>query len=159
MPAGKDVKLPTELKTYAVHILGCPAWSIYLSLIWPPTGIVMLFTGVTNISISPDGTLRLLAPLRTVMSFNFYEDIATIALIDGAAARGGCCGSCYSHVIEFTFTDAGFRRIAQSSCCGCCVDEKLVRAKFEMRPMGFGGAGTLQLASDLGLADAEVPAA
>ena len=43
--AGKDVKLPTELKTYA---LGCPEWIIYLSLLWPPVGFVLLFTVPTE---------------------------------------------------------------------------------------------------------------
>ena len=69
--AGKDVKLPTELKTYA---LGCPEWIVYLSLLFPPVGIAMLFTVPTKISISPDGTMRFLAVCRTTMSLRLSEE-------------------------------------------------------------------------------------
>jgi hypothetical protein len=151
---GKDVSLPVELTTYKLGHLGCPAWSVYLSLLWPPTGIALLFTVPTKVDINPDGTMVFRAVCRTVMSFNLSEDIATIELVYGRDARGGCCGSCYSHAIQLTFTDAGIRRLIMetNTCKGCCrVSEETVRRKLEARPMCLGGVDTMRLANDLGL--------
>ena len=102
---GKDLKLPTELKTYA---LGCPEWIVYLSLLWPPVGIALLFTVPTKITISPDGTMRFLAVCRTTMSLSLSEDVASLELIEGAP---GCsCYMCHKDAIEIYFTDAFLKR-------------------------------------------------
>ena len=131
--AGRDVKLPTELKTYA---LGCPEWIIYLSLLWPPVGIVLLFTVPTKITISPDGTMRFLAVCRTTMSLSLSEDVASLELIEGAP---GCsCYMCHKHGIEIYFTDAFLKRRA-----GSRADE------MKTRPHHMGGTGAQELASDL----------
>ena len=137
--AGKDVKLPTELKTYA---LGCPEWIIYLSLLlWPPVGIALLFTVPTKITISPDGTMRFLAVCRTTMSLSLSEDVASLELIEGAP---GCCNACHKHAIEIYFTDA-FLKIRAGS-----------RAEeMKTRPHYVGGQGAQELASDLCLSGGE----
>ena len=131
--AGKDVKLPTELKTYA---LGFPEWAIYLSLLFPPVGIALLFTVVTKITISPDGTMRFLAVCRTTMCLSLSEDVASLELIEGAP---GCsCYLCHKHAIEIYFTDAFLKRRA-----GSRADE------MKTRPHHIGGQGAQELASDL----------
>ena len=138
--AGKDVKLPTELKTYA---LGCPEWIIYLSLLlWPPVGIALLFTVPTKITISPDGTMRFLAVCRTTMSLSLSEDVASLELIEGAP---GCsCYVCHKDAIEIYFTDA-FLKIRAGS-----------RAEeMKTRPHYVGGQGAQELASDLCLSGGE----
>ena len=134
--AGKDVKLPTELKTYA---LGFPEWIIYLSLLWPPVGIVMLFTVPTKITISPDGSMRFQAVCRTTMSLSLSEDVASLKLIEGAP---GC--SCGTHAIEIYFTDAFLKRWAGSRA-----------EEMKTRPHPVGGLDAEELASDLGLAGVE----
>ena len=134
--AGKDVKLPTELKTYA---LGFPEWIIYLSLLWPPVGIVMLFTVPTKITISPDGSMRFQAVCRTTMSLSLSEDVASLKLIEGAP---GC--SCGKHAIEIYFTDAFLKRWAGSRA-----------EEMKTRPHPVGGLDAEELASDLGLAGVE----
>ena len=137
--AGKDVKLPTELKTYA---LGCPEWIIYLSLLWPPVGIVLLFTVPTKITISPDGTMRFLAVCRTTMSLSLSEDVASLELIEGAP---GCsCHVSHKHAIEIYFTYAFLKRRA-----GSRADE------MKTRPHYVGGHGAQELASDLCLSGGE----
>ena len=135
--AGKDVKLPTELKTYA---LGCPEWIIYLSLLWPPVGIVLLFTVPTKIKISPDGTMRLLAVCRTTMTITLSEDVASMALVES----GGCASSCHKYAIELYFTDAFLKRWAGSRA-----------EEMKTRPHPVGGLDAEELASDLGLAGRE----
>ena len=139
--AGKDVKLPTELKTYA---LGFPEWIIYLSLLlWPPVGIALLFTVPTKITISPDGTMRFLAVCRTTMSLSLSEDVASLELIEGAP---GC--SCYaSHkgAIEIYWTDAFLKRRAGSRA-----------EEMKTRPHYVGGQGAQELASDLCLSGGEI---
>ena len=132
--AGKDVKLPTELKTYA---LGCPEWIIYLSLLlWPPVGIALLFTVPTKITISPDGTMRFLAVCRTTMSLSLSEDVASLELIEGAP---GCsCYVCHKHAIEIYFTDAFLKRRAGSRA-----------EEMKTRPHYVGGQGAQEFASDL----------
>ena len=131
--AGKDVKLPTELKTYA---LGCPEWIVYLSLLFPPVGIAMLFTVPTKISISPDGTMRFLAVCRTTMSLSLSEDVASLKLIEGAP---GCsCHVCHNHAIEIYFTDVCLKRRAGSRA-----------EEMKTRPHYMGGQGAQELASDL----------
>ena len=130
--AGKDVKLPTELKTYA---LGCPEWIIYLSLLWPPVGIALLFTVPTKITISPDGTMRFLACCRTARSLRLSEDVASLELVEGAP---GCCNVCHKHAIEIYFTEAFLKRWA-----GSRADE------MKTRPHHIGGKGAQELASDL----------
>ena len=136
--AGKDVKLPTELKTYA---LGCPEWIIYLSLLWPPVGIVLLFTVPTKITISPDGTMRFLAVCRTTMSLSLSEDVASLELIEGAP---GCSCVCHKHAIEIYFTDAFLKRRAGSRA-----------EEMKTRPHYVGGQGAEDLANDVGLAGGE----
>ena len=137
--AGKDVKLPTELKTYA---LGFPVWAVYLSLLLPPVGIVILFTVVTKITISPDGTMRFLAFCRTTMSLSLSEDVASLELIEGAP---GCsCYMCHKDAIEIYFTDAFLKRRA-----GSRADE------MKTRPHHMGGQGAQELASDLCLSGGE----
>ena len=138
--AGKDVKLPTELKTYA---LGFPEWAIYLSLLFPPVGIVILFTVVTKITISPDGTMRFLAFCRTTMSLSLSEDVASLELIEGAP---GCsCNVCHKHAIEIYFNEAFLKRWA-----GSRADE------MKTRPQTHGGGqGAQELASDLCLSNGE----
>ena len=132
--AGKDVKLPTELKTYA---LGCPEWIIYLSLLWPPVGIALLFTVPTKITISPDGTMRFLAVCRTTMSLSLSEDVASLELIESAPGCSSCC-VCHNGAIEIYFTDALLKRRA-----GSRADE------MKTRPHYVGGQGAQELASDL----------
>ena len=87
------------------------------------------------------------------------EDVANIELIDGIMARGGCCGQCYTHAIEFGFTEEGIRKItarAKASPCGCLApDETQIRKKHEAMPIALGGPGILALANDLGLSKAE----
>ncbi len=130
--AGKDLKLPTELRTYA---LGCPEWIIYLSLLWPPVGIAMLFTVPTKIAISPDGTMRFLAVCRTTMSLSLSEDVASLELIEGPP----CCSCvCHKHAIEIYFTDACLKRRAGSRA-----------EEMKTRPHYVGGQGAQELASDL----------
>ena len=137
--AGKDVKLPMELKTYA---LGCPEWIIYLSLLWPPVGIVLLFTVPTKITISPDGTMRFLAVCRTTMSLSLSEDVASLELIEGAP---GCsCYVCHKDAIEIYFTDAFLKRRAGSRA-----------EEMKTRPHPVGGLDAEELASDLDLAGVE----
>ena len=132
--AGKDVKLPMETKTYA---MGCREWLIYLSLLWPPMGIILLFTVPTKLSISPDGTMRFLAVCRTTMTIKLSEDVASMALVES----GGCCDcSCSKYAIELYFSDAFLRRWA-----GSRADE------MKTRPHRVGGQGAEELASDLGL--------
>ena len=136
--AGKDVKLPMELKTYA---LGCPEWIIYLSLLWPPVGIVLLFTVPTKITISPDGTMRFLAVCRTTMCLSLSEDVASLELIEGPP----CCSCvCHKHAIEIYFTDAFLKRRAGSRA-----------EEMKTRPHYAGGLDAEELASDLGLAGVE----
>ena len=133
--AGKDVKLPTELKTYA---LGCPEWIIYLSLLWPPVGIALLFTVPTKITISPDGTMRFLAVCRTTMSLSLSEDVASLELIEGAP---GCSGYvCHKDAIEIYFTEAFLKRRAGSRA-----------EEMKTRPHRIGGQGALLFACDLSL--------
>ena len=141
--AGKDVKLPMELKTYA---LGCPEWIIYLSLLWPPVGIVLLFTVPTKITISPDGTMRLLAVCRTTMSLSLSEDVASMKLIEGAGVSNGCCStcSCHKYALEIYFTDAFLKRRAGSRA-----------EEMKTRPHYVGGQGAQELASDLCLSGGE----
>ena len=74
---GKDVKLPTEPTTYAVGQLGCPSWSVYLSLLYPPAGIAMLFSTPTKVTVGPDGIMHLRAVLRTVASFEYDAEDRT----------------------------------------------------------------------------------
>ena len=136
--AGKDVKLPTELKTYA---FGCAEWLIYLSLLWPPVGIVLLFTVPTKITISPDGTMRFLAVCRTTMSLSLSEDVASLELIEGAP---GCSCVCHKDAIEIYFTDAYLKRRAGSRA-----------EEMKTRPHPVGGLDAEELASDLGLAGVE----
>ena len=137
--AGKDVKLPAEPKTYA---LGCPEWIIYLSLLWPPVGIALLFTVPTKITISPDGTMRFQAVCRTTMSLSLSEDVASLELVEGAP---GCsCHVCHKHAIEIYFTDAFLKRRA-----GSRADE------MKTRPHHMGGQGAQELASDLCLSGGE----
>ena len=136
--AGKDVKLPTELKTYA---LGCPEWIIYLSLLWPPVGIALLFTVPTKITISPDGTMRFLAVCRTTMSLSLSEDVASLDLIEGPP-RGSCV--CHKDAIEIYFTDAFLKRRAGSRA-----------EEMKTRPHYVGGQGAQELASDLCLSGGE----
>ena len=137
--AGKDVKLPTELKTYA---LGCPEWIIYLSLLlWPPVGIALLFTVPTKITISPDGTMRFLAVCRATMCLSLSEDVASLELIEGAP---GCCNVCHKHAIEIYFNEAFLKRWA-----GSRADE------MKRRPHYVGGQGAQELASDLCLSGGE----
>ena len=135
--AGKDVKLPTELKTYT---LGFPTWAIYLSLLFPPVGIALLFTVVTKITISPDGTMRFLAVCRTTMTIALSEDVASMALVES----GGCASSCHNYAIELYFTDAFLKRRA-----GSRADE------MKRRPHYVGGQGAQELASDLCLSGGE----
>ena len=137
--AGKDVKLPTELKTYA---LGCPEWIIYLSLLWPPVGFVLLFTVPTKITVSPDGTMRFQAVCRTTMSLSLCEDVASLELIDGAP--GYSCSACHKHAIEIYFTDAFVKRRAGSRA-----------EEMKTRPHYVGGQGAQELASDLCLSGGE----
>jgi hypothetical protein len=137
--AGKDVKLPTELKTYA---LGCPEWIVYLSLIFPPVGIAILFTVPTKITISPDGTMRFLAVCRTTMSLSLSEDVASFKLVEGAP--GGSCHMCHNHAIEIFFTDVFLKRRA-----GSRADE------MKTRPHYLRGQGAQELASDLCLRGGE----
>ena len=141
--AGKDVKLPMELKTY---LLGCAEWIIYLSLLYPPVGIILLFTVPTKVTISPDGTMRFLAICRTTMSLNLSEDVASMELIKSADARGGCCStcSCHQYAIEMYFTDAFLKRWAGSRA-----------EKMKTRPHPVGGHDAAELAHDLGLAGGE----
>ena len=134
--AGTDVKLPTELKTYA---LGFPEWIVYLSLLFPPVGIAILFTVPTKITISPDGTMRFRAVCRTTMSLSLSEDVASLQLIEGAP---GC--SCGQHAIEIYFTEAFLKRQA-----GSRADE------MKTRPHYMGGQGAQELASDLCLSGGE----
>lgn len=130
--AGKDLKLPTELKTYA---LGCPMWIIYLSLLFQPVGIAMLLTVPTKIAISPDGTMRFLAACRTTMSLSLSEDVASLKLIEGPP----CCSCvCHKHAIEIYFTDAFLKRRAGSRA-----------EEMKTRPHYVGGQGAQELASDL----------
>ena len=136
--AGKDVKLPTELKTYA---LGFPEWAIYLSLLLPPVGIVILFTVVTKITISPDGTMRFLAFCRTTRSLSLSEDVASLELVEGAP---GCCNCCHKHAIEIYFNEAFLKKWA-----GSRADE------MKTRPHYIGGQGAQELASDLCLSGGE----
>ena len=134
--AGKDLKLPTELKTYA---LGLPEWIVYLSLLFPPVGIAILFTVPTKIAISPAGTMRFLAVCRTTMCLSLSEDVASLELIEGAP---GCsCYVCHKHAIEIYFTDAFLRRWAGSRA-----------EEMKSRPHLVSGQGASELASDLGLA-------
>ena len=136
--AGKDVKLPMETKTYA---MGCREWLIYLSLIWPPLGLILLFTVPTKLSISPDGTMRLLAICRTTMTITLSEDVASMALVES----GGCCQySCHKYAIELYFTDAFLKRWAGSRA-----------EEMKTRPHPVGGLDAEELASDLGLAGVE----
>ena len=135
--AGKDVKLPMELKTYA---LGCPEWIIYLSLLWPPVGIVLLFTVPTKITISPDGTMCFLAICRTTMSLSLSEDVASLELIEDAP---GCC-VCHKQAIEIYFTDACLKRRAGSRA-----------EEMKTRPHYVRGQGAQELASDLCLSGGE----
>ena len=137
--AGKDVKLPTEPKTYA---LGCPEWIIYLLLLWPPVGIVLLFTAPTKITISPDGTMRFLAVCRTTMRLSLSEDVASLELVDGAP---GCsCHVCDKGAIEIYFTDAFLKRWAGSRA-----------EEMKTRPHYVGGQGAQELARDLCLSGVE----
>lgn len=137
--AGKDVKLPTLLKTYA---LGCPEWLIYLSLLWPPVGIAILFTVPTKITISPDGTMRFLAVCRTTMSLSLSEDVASLELIEGAP---GCSAYvCHKDAIEIYFTDAFLKRRAGSRA-----------EEMKTRPHYVRGQGAQELASDLCLSGGE----
>ena len=138
--AGKDVKLPMETKTYA---MGCREWLIYLSLIWPPLGLILLFTVPTKLSISPDGTMRFLAVCRTTMSLSLSEDVASLELIEGAPT--GCsCNARHNGAIEIYFTDAFLKRRAGSRA-----------EEMKTRPHHVGGQGTQELASDLGLSGGE----
>ena len=137
--AGKDLNLPTELKTYA---LGCPEWIIYLSLLFPPVGIAMLFTVPTKITISPDGTMRFLAVCRTTMSLSLSEDVASLEPIEGAP---GCSGYvCHKDAIEIYFTDAFLKRRAGSRA-----------AEMKTRPHYVRGQGAQELAGDLCLSGGE----
>ena len=131
--AGKDVKLPTELKTYA---LGCPAWIIYLSLLWPPVGIALLLTVPTKIAISPDGSMRFLAVCRTTMILSLSEDVASLELIEGAPGCSSCV--CRKDAIEIYFTDAFLKRRAGSRA-----------EEMKTRPHYVRGQGAQELASDL----------
>ena len=135
--AGKDVKLPMETKTYA---MGCREWLIYLSLIWPPLGLILLFTVPTKLSISPDGTMRFLAVCRTTMTIALSEDVASMALVES----GGCASSCHNYAIELYFTDAFLKRWAGSRA-----------EEMKTRPHPVGGLDAEELASDLGLAGVE----
>ena len=136
--AGKDLRLPTELKTYA---LGFPEWITYLSLLWPPVGIAILFTVPIKITVSPDGTMRFVAVCRTTMSLNLSEDVASLELIEGAP----CCSCvCHKHAIEIYFTDACLKRRAGSRA-----------EEMKTRPHFLGGAGAQELASDLCLSVGE----
>ena len=130
------MKLPTELKTYT---LGFPTWAIYLSLLFPPVGIAILFTVPTKITISPDGTMRFLAVCRTTMSLSLSEDVASLELIEGAP-----CYACHKHAIEIYFTDA-FLKIRAGS-----------RAEeMKTRPHCVRGQGAQELAKDLCLSGGE----
>ena len=130
--AGKDLRLPTELKTYA---LGLPEWIAYLSLLFPPVGIAILFTVPTKIAITPDGMLRFLAVCRTTMSLSLSEDVASLELIEGPP----CCSCvCHKHAIEIYFTDACLKRRAGSRA-----------EEMKTRPHYVGGQGAQELASDL----------
>ena len=118
------------------YALGCPEWIIYLSLLWPPVGLVLLFTVPTKITISPDGAMRFLAVCRTTMSLSLSEDVASLELIKGAP---GC--SCYARhngAIEIYFTDAFLKRRAGSRA-----------EEMKTRPHYVGGQGAQELASDL----------
>ena len=131
--ASKDLKLPTELKTYA---LGLPEWIAYLSLLFPPVGIAILFTVPTKIAITPDGMLHFLAVCRTTMSLSLSEDVASLELIEGAP---GCsCHVCHKHAIEIYFTDAFLKRRAGSRA-----------EEMKTRPHYVRGQGAQELASDL----------
>ena len=136
--AGKDLKLPTELKTYA---LGLPEWIVYFSLLFPPVGIAILFTVPTKIAISPDGTMHFLAVCRTTMSLSLSEDVASLELIEGAP---GCSCVCHKDAIEIYFTDVFLKRRAGSRA-----------EEMETRPHYVGGQGAQQLASDLCLSGGE----
>ena len=137
--AGKDLKLPTELKTYA---LGFPEWIVYLSLLFPPVGIAIMFTVPTKITISPDGTMRFLAVCRTTMSLSLSEDVASLELIAGAP---GCsCHVSHNGAIEIYFTDAFLKRRAGSRA-----------EEMKTRPHYVGGQGAQELASDLCLSGGE----
>ena len=138
--AGKDVKLPMETKTYA---MGCREWLIYLSLIWPPLGLILLFTVPTKLSISPDGTMRLLAVCRTTMTITLSEDVASMALVESGGCSVGDC-SCQKYAIELYFTDAFLKRWAGSRA-----------EEMKTRPHYAGGLDAEELASDLGLAGVE----
>ena len=135
--AGKDVKLPMETKTYA---MGCREWLIYLSLIWPPLGLILLFTVPTKLSISPDGTMRFLAVCRTTMTIALSEDVASMALVESGGCSVGDC-SCHKYAIELYFTDAFLKRWAGSRA-----------EEMKSRPHPVRGQGASELASDLGLA-------
>ena len=126
-----------ETKTYA---MGCREWLIYLSLLWPPMGIILLFTVPTKLSISPDGTMRFLAVCRTTMTIALSEDVASMALVES----GGCASSCHKYAIELYFTDAFLKRRA-----GSRADE------MKRRPHYVGGQGAQELASDLCLSGRE----
>ena len=138
--AGKDVKLPMETKTYA---MGCREWLIYLSLIWPPLGLILLFTVPTKLSISPDGTMRLLAVCRTTMTIALSEDVASMALVESGGCSVGDC-TCHKYAIELYFTDAFLKRWAGSRA-----------EEMKTRPHPVGGLDAEELASDLGLAGVE----
>ena len=138
--AGKDVKLPMETKTYA---MGCREWLIYLSLIWPPLGLILLFTVPTKLSISPDGTMRLLAVCRTTMTIALSEDVASMALVESGGCSVGDC-TCHKYAIELYFTDAFLKRWAGSRA-----------EEMKTRPPPVGGLDAEELASDLGLAGRE----
>ena len=127
-----------ETKTYA---MGCREWLIYLSLLWPPMGIILLFTVPTKLSISPDGTMRFLAVCRTTMTIALSEDVASMALVES----GGCASSCHKYAIELYFTDAFLKRRA-----GSRADE------MKRRPHYVGGQGAQELASDLCLSGGEI---
>ena len=138
--AGKDVKLPTELKTYA---LGFPEWIIYLSLLlWPPVGIALLFTVPTKITISPDGTMRFRAVCRATMSLSLSEDVANLELTEGPSGCSGCV--CHKGAIEIYFTDAFLKRRAGSRA-----------EEMKTRPHYVRGQGAQEFASDLCLSGRE----
>ena len=136
--AGKDLKLPTELKTYT---LGLPEWIVYLSLLFPPVGIAILFTVPTKIAISPDGTMRFLSVCRTTMSLSLSEDVASLELVEGAP---GCACVCHKDAIEIYFTDACLKRRAGSRA-----------EEMKTRPHYVGGQGAQELESDLCLSGGE----